>query len=250
MRRPRAERDPQEPQPSAGATPRAAIMGPRGSKRALAMVCGAGWNPATEPKKPRPGSSHAEAPQLKARCAGPAALCLLLPRRGADARARGAAHRNHAGARVGSRCDNCCRHGLGSRCDNRCAHRLRRWYRRCNHSSALGRRHDHGRHHALPALRRGTARRLGRCLYERGHDHWARFRWLVGWRAHSSREGAKKEFDRSPVCLFSLFLSRRVLFTRCVAPWQMKHLFHCLAGQNQRASEAFHLDLPDQTASS
>ena len=73
MRRPRAERDPQEePQPSAGATPRAAIMGPRGSKRALAMVCGAGWSPATEPKKLRPGSSHAEAPQHNVRCAGPA----------------------------------------------------------------------------------------------------------------------------------------------------------------------------------
>ena len=44
----------------------------RGSKRALAMVCGAGWSPATEPKKLRPGSSHAEAPQHSVRCAGPA----------------------------------------------------------------------------------------------------------------------------------------------------------------------------------
>ena len=229
MRRPRAERDPQEPQPSAGATPRAAIMGPRGSKRALAMVCGAGWNPATEPKKPRPGSSHAEAPQLKARCAGPAALCLLLPRRGADARARGAAHRNHAGARVGSRCDNCCRHGLGSRCDNRCTHRLRRWYRRCNHSSAV----------PPPAGPRPTPRSARASSWNRAAAGpmpvraWPRSLGalsLVGWvwRAHSSREGAKKEFDRSPVCLFSLFLSRRVLFTRCVAPWQMKYLFHCL----------------------
>ena len=52
---------------------KAAIMpGPRGSKRALAMVCGAGWSPATEPKKLRPGSSHAEAPQHSVRCAGPA----------------------------------------------------------------------------------------------------------------------------------------------------------------------------------
>ena len=52
---------------------KAAIMpGPRGSKRALAMVCGAGWSPATEPKKLRPGSSHAEAPQHNVRCAGPA----------------------------------------------------------------------------------------------------------------------------------------------------------------------------------
>ncbi|EOD13320.1 hypothetical protein EMIHUDRAFT_246966 [Emiliania huxleyi CCMP1516] len=36
------------------------------------MVCGAGWSPATEPKKLRPGSSHAEAPQHSVRCAGPA----------------------------------------------------------------------------------------------------------------------------------------------------------------------------------
>ena len=48
------------------------MPGPRGSKRALAMVCGAGWSPATEPKKLRPGSSHAEAPQHSVRCAGPA----------------------------------------------------------------------------------------------------------------------------------------------------------------------------------
>ena len=48
------------------------MPGPRGSKRALAMVCGAGWSPATEPKKLRPGSSHAEAPQHNVRCAGPA----------------------------------------------------------------------------------------------------------------------------------------------------------------------------------
>ena len=50
----------------------AIVPGPRGSKRALAMVCGAGWSPATEPKKLRPGSSHAEAPQHSVRCAGPA----------------------------------------------------------------------------------------------------------------------------------------------------------------------------------
>ncbi|EOD10145.1 hypothetical protein EMIHUDRAFT_257814 [Emiliania huxleyi CCMP1516] len=36
------------------------------------MVCGAGWSPATEPKKLQPGSSHAEAPQHSVRCAGPA----------------------------------------------------------------------------------------------------------------------------------------------------------------------------------
>ena len=58
-------------QPSSRSNAKAAIMGSRGSKRALAMVCGAGWNPATEPKK-RPGSSHAEAMQHNARCAGPA----------------------------------------------------------------------------------------------------------------------------------------------------------------------------------
>ena len=58
-------------QPSSRSNAKAVIMGPRGSKRALAMVCGAGWNPATEPKK-RPGSSHAEAPQHNLRCAGPA----------------------------------------------------------------------------------------------------------------------------------------------------------------------------------
>ena len=49
-------------------------MGPRGSKRALAMVCGAGWSPATEPNEEAAAArqQQAKTPQHKAQCAGPA----------------------------------------------------------------------------------------------------------------------------------------------------------------------------------
>ena len=50
------------------------MPGPRGSKRALAMVCGAGWSPATEPNEEAAAARQQQAkmPQHKAQCAGPA----------------------------------------------------------------------------------------------------------------------------------------------------------------------------------
>ena len=95
------------------------------------------------------------------------ALRLLLPRRGGDARARGAAHRNHAGARLSS-CDNRCRHGLG-RCNRHC-------------NQAFGRLHDLGSHHAPPALGRVAVRWLSRCRRQSGRDDHRRAARLPAWR--------------------------------------------------------------------